>query len=146
MATLLWTLIGIRSEWCKSEACCDRWVEEVELLLEERKRILCFFLHMHELWKIRGSEHGSDNPWMLPGVPHDPVVIAGRRAYAASQACMFKDLHAHFQHAWRNIDAFVATKGVGVELYVDQEDDGGEEDEESNEAVLVIDTLTVGSV
>ena len=78
---------------------------------------------------------GSDM-WMLPGVPYDPVSVAGRRAYAASQVVLFKDLNSHFRRAWRNVDVFVASKGVGVELYVDQEDDGEEEELETQEAIV----------
>ncbi|KAF9471713.1 hypothetical protein BDN70DRAFT_909315 [Pholiota conissans] len=42
---------SLRIEWCKSRARRDRWVEEVELLQEECRRIHSFFDYRSNEWK-----------------------------------------------------------------------------------------------
>ena len=81
-----WTLIGLRIEWCKSRARRDRWIEEVELLQEECRRVLAFFEHRANEWE---SLCNGDQKWMLPGVEYDQLAINGRLSYARRQAAQF---------------------------------------------------------
>jgi hypothetical protein len=44
---------GLRVEWAKARARKDRWSEEVILLVEEMRRVLCFFDWKAEWWLSR---------------------------------------------------------------------------------------------
>jgi len=86
----------------------DRWKEEVELLLEERRRILRFFDHHSREWE-RLAEGEQD--WMLPGVRFDNLSICGRIAYAKKQAAQFQRMRTHCIRLWANIAIYVASNG-----------------------------------
>ncbi|KAF9553123.1 hypothetical protein CPC08DRAFT_646024 [Agrocybe pediades] len=100
---------SMRIEWCKSKARLDRWVEEVALLKEEKRRVLAFFEHRAKQWD--GLVDG--NTWMLPGVQYDPVAISGRCAYAREQANQFRQMREHFLAIWKNVDGYVESDGEG---------------------------------
>jgi len=100
---------GLRVEWCKGKACQDRWQEEVELLLEERRRILVLFDHRAKQWDKLAEQ---DQAWMLPGVPMDEISVNGRVAYAREQAMQYRTMRAHCVHMWVNIDMYVGSEGV----------------------------------
>ncbi|KAF9549677.1 hypothetical protein CPC08DRAFT_769036 [Agrocybe pediades] len=109
---------SMRIEWCKSKARLDRWVEEVALLKEEKRRILAFFEYRAKQWDALASDttSGDPVPWMLPGVRYDPVAISGRHAYAREQADQFRRMHGHFLTVWQNVDQFVDKNGEGVPI------------------------------
>lgn len=100
---------GLRVEWCKGKARQDRWKEEVELLLEERRRILRFFAHRAKQWDELANQEES---WMLPGVPMDNVAVNGRVAYAREQAMQYRTMRTRCVRMWVDIDSYVASDGV----------------------------------
>ncbi|KAF9472585.1 hypothetical protein BDN70DRAFT_909114 [Pholiota conissans] len=105
---------SLRIEWCKSRARRDRWVEEVELLQEECRRVLAFFEHRANEWE---NLCNGDQTWMLPGVEYDQLAINGRLSYARRQAAQFRRMGAHFSSLTQNVSKFIASKGDGtVEL------------------------------
>ncbi|KAG2109753.1 hypothetical protein DEU56DRAFT_920292 [Suillus clintonianus] len=46
---------SLRIEWCKARAHRDRWVEEMQLLLEEMQRILLFLDWQARQWDERAG-------------------------------------------------------------------------------------------
>ncbi|KAJ7724030.1 hypothetical protein B0H16DRAFT_1333756 [Mycena metata] len=50
---------AVRVEWSKAKACKERWEEEVELLREEMKRVLCFLRWCAIWWEERRVSHGN---------------------------------------------------------------------------------------
>lgn len=74
-----------------------RFSEEVELLLEENRRILQFF-QWQESWWLAKAEQKCD--W-------SPIRCEGSRAYALRQAALREDLRGHFSHMWRFVQAYV---------------------------------------
>ncbi|KAF9541213.1 hypothetical protein CPC08DRAFT_756183 [Agrocybe pediades] len=101
---------SMRFEWCKSKARLDRWSEEVQLLKEERRRVLAFFEHRAREWdSLALGEGDSEASWMLPDVVYDETAIAGRHAYAREQADQFHRMHAHFLDVWKNVDEYIVT-------------------------------------
>ena len=91
------TYTALRIEWCKSRAQAMRFSEEVELLLEESRRILQFF-KWQESWWIARAEHKKDISVMRS---------EGLRAYALRQAALHADLRKHFSHIWRYVPAYI---------------------------------------
>lgn len=105
-------LSGLRIEWCKGKAQADRWQEEVELLQEERRRILAFFEYRASEWEKKGGNLNTEgDAWMLPNVPYDAVAIAGREAYARQQAHQFRLMRNHFLSVWANVDKYHSSNG-----------------------------------
>jgi len=82
--------------------------------MEEKDRVLRHLSYLEDAWRRRGDDDGQ---WSLPGVPRDEVAVDGRRAYAREQASQFSRMRSHCVKAWVNIDAYVASKGVGTSLY-----------------------------
>ncbi|KAF8194573.1 hypothetical protein BJ912DRAFT_1030927 [Pholiota molesta] len=101
---------SLRIEWCKSRARRDRWVEEVQLIQEERRRILEFLDYRANEWLQRAQ---GDHSWMLPGVQLDQIAINGRLAYARRQASQFQSMRSYFDHATQNVDVYIASHGDG---------------------------------
>ncbi|KAF8054677.1 hypothetical protein FPV67DRAFT_1568861 [Lyophyllum atratum] len=98
----------LRIEWCKSKARADRWSEEVQLLLEEMRRVLQFFETMATKWKQRSE--GSCF------VQKDSTSDSeGLQAYAARQASQFRAMKDHCKHMWRFVAEYVA---LGLDIDV----------------------------
>ncbi|KAG2103746.1 uncharacterized protein F5147DRAFT_746673 [Suillus discolor] len=81
---------GVRIEWCKSHARALQWLEEVELLREEMRRVLEFFTWQQAWWEEQGKA--------CIGVC--ATDIEGLRAYAARQANIRCRLADHFCVLW----------------------------------------------
>lgn len=90
-------MIGVRVEWCKARARVNRWSEEVELLLEEMRRVIEFLKWQAEWW---GGQVSSRS---LGSV----VDQEGLAAYARRQAALRLSLVTSFQHLWRDVPMFV---------------------------------------
>ncbi|KAF5384117.1 hypothetical protein D9615_003278 [Tricholomella constricta] len=91
---------ALRIEFCKSKARADRWSEEVQLLLEEMRRVLQFFESMAIKWDRR--------PAAMCFVSKDSASVEALRAYAARQASQYHRMRAHCQHIWRFVPQYVA--------------------------------------
>ncbi|KAK7031679.1 CxC2 domain-containing protein [Favolaschia claudopus] len=81
---------AVRVEWSKTKARRDRWVEEVELLREEMRRVLRFLAWRAGWWEERAV--------LERGVREE--INAGVKAYAARQAAMARQIARRFKSAW----------------------------------------------
>ncbi|KAJ7717597.1 hypothetical protein B0H16DRAFT_1740547 [Mycena metata] len=97
---------SIRVEWSKAKARKERWEEEVELLREEMKRVLCF-LRWRSLWweGRRGSRKEKVSPQLR----------AGLEAYAARQAANARAIARSFKTAWGKSAATAVRLAVAEE-------------------------------
>jgi hypothetical protein len=77
-------------EWAKSKARVDRWCEEVQLLNEEMRRIICYLDWKANWWVLRRRLRG----YTTPEVKH------GLDAYAAKQADLNRQLARSFASRW----------------------------------------------
>ncbi|KAH7918389.1 hypothetical protein BV22DRAFT_1024674 [Leucogyrophana mollusca] len=115
--TWIWTMRGaadnsdeglqdaLRIEWCKARARAARWSEEVELLFEEKRRILQFFNWQAEQWVDRAQK-------VFPG---DAIMKEGLIAYALRQAALRRSLAAHFTHLWRDTQRLLDIANEGMD-------------------------------
>ncbi|KAF9462252.1 hypothetical protein BDZ94DRAFT_1322782 [Collybia nuda] len=97
----------LRIEWCKSKARADRWSEEVQLLLEEMRRVLQFFESMADKWDARAQG--------MCFIPKERAIDNGLAAYSAKQAALYRALKAYCQRIWRFVPRFVQL-GLSVEV------------------------------
>ncbi|KAF9014796.1 hypothetical protein BDZ89DRAFT_1220444 [Hymenopellis radicata] len=100
----IWTVAGgpdgddeylhesVRIEWCKSYARTRRWNEEVQLLLEEMRRVLRSLAWMADWWMARAEESSGGT-----------LLDKGRRAYARRQAAWLGQIRTKFAGRWRKV-------------------------------------------
>lgn len=104
----------LRIEWCKSRARARRWSEEVELLLEEMRRV-CSFLDWQAGWWDSQAHR-----WDGLEVQQEEAIAA----YAKRQGRLRRDMKERFTMQWAYVQQY-AELGVVPE-----------EDEESTGALL----------
>ena len=80
---------------------CTRWAEEVELLVEEQRRMLQFLHWKSKWWLERQSLVTTE----------DPALEEGLRAYALRQAALRADLAQHFAHIWQDTRKYIEIGG-----------------------------------
>jgi hypothetical protein len=82
--------LALRIEWCKARAREARWREEIELLQEEKRRILAFMSWQADMWISHKHRrlHVADE------------VLEGLTAYADRQASLRRRLGSHFNSLW----------------------------------------------
>ncbi|KAF7321845.1 hypothetical protein MKEN_00706400 [Mycena kentingensis (nom. inval.)] len=115
-------IVPVRVEWSKARARRDRWVEEVELLREEKKRVLLGLGTVEKEWLDRaGQRHDRDGE-----------LNHGLRAYALRQADLTRRRGRHFETLWE-MDPQQAAKSAAGELPEDAAND--EEVEAAEEAM-----------
>jgi hypothetical protein len=83
-------IVALRIEWCKSRARAMRWSEEVELLLEEMRRVQQFLRWHAHWWVFQGSRKESVSAEQLEGLI----------AYAGRQADQRRALREEFSWIW----------------------------------------------
>ncbi|KAF9782109.1 hypothetical protein BJ322DRAFT_1009547 [Thelephora terrestris] len=81
----------MRVQWATSQARMERWVEEVELLQEEMRRVVAFLGWKSEDWLAKQDAR-------LTTAPHG--VQSGLRAYARKQATILRNLAVSFSKLW----------------------------------------------
>jgi hypothetical protein len=81
---------GLRTEWAKSRARLHRWDEEVELTLEEMRRVLCYMDWRALHWRSLISERQV----------LDATIREGLMAYAAKQAAIAQAMAHNFSQKW----------------------------------------------
>ncbi|KAF8131316.1 hypothetical protein K438DRAFT_1788310 [Mycena galopus ATCC 62051] len=84
-------VLAVRVEWSKAKARRDRWVEEVQLLREEMKRVLRMLCWTSQRWASRVS--GREDI--------DPELHAGLAAYARRQIYVHRLIAEQFEGDWR---------------------------------------------
>ncbi|KAF8442225.1 hypothetical protein L210DRAFT_3397494 [Boletus edulis BED1] len=88
---------AIRIEWYKTRARTHRWAEEVELLVEEQRRVLKFLHWQSKWWLDRQALMTVD----------DPALQQGLKAYAIRQATLMEDLAMQFQRMWNDTERYI---------------------------------------
>jgi hypothetical protein len=86
----LFCFLGLRVEWCKCYARAERWKEEVELVLEEMRRVLRFF-NWRSSWWHRQSKLRQDV---------SDALAEGLTAYAHKQVQILQDMGGAFAAQW----------------------------------------------
>lgn len=83
----------IRLEWVHAVAALRRWEEEVILLKEEARRVICTFQQNSQDWK---QEVDHPDSW-------EPQVLKGYSAYAARQSWVFSVLACDAQSILQSV-------------------------------------------
>ncbi|KAG1737727.1 hypothetical protein EDB19DRAFT_1895738 [Suillus lakei] len=89
--------LSLRVKWCRSRARANRWVEEVELLLEEM-RCVSAFLAWHAAW---WDEQATRR------VGLDDASLEGIRGYAKHQAALRRSMRDVFLTKWSIVPALL---------------------------------------
>ncbi|KAJ7053095.1 hypothetical protein C8F01DRAFT_1090164, partial [Mycena amicta] len=92
---------AVRVHWVKSLARRDRWIEEVQLLREERKRVLRSLAAVQAEWRLRISSRTNVKPRLASGLA----------AYARRQVAVHLDIARSFYASWHT-NAKAALKEV----------------------------------
>ncbi|KAF8873302.1 hypothetical protein BD779DRAFT_1679267 [Infundibulicybe gibba] len=100
---------ALRIEWCKSRARAMRFREEVELLLEEMRRVQRFLVWQEEFW----ARKGDVSAW---GDNIHPMRAEGLRAYANRQAALRHALRDHFGEIWKFTEEYVALTKSAIKV------------------------------
>ncbi|KAG2048340.1 hypothetical protein BDR06DRAFT_976099 [Suillus hirtellus] len=81
---------SLRIEWCKSRTRATHWVEEVQLLQEEMRRVAAYLLWHATWWDVQADR--------CTGLAL--AEVEGIRGYAKHQAAVWQDLHDTFLSKW----------------------------------------------
>ena len=111
-------VIGLQCEWVKSKARAERWQEEVLLVTEEMRRVLCFLEWKAEWWTAQGSTH----------IDVSPDVADGILAYSAKQAHINHALAESFRKRWWSKDRHSGDQEAGSSEETESETEEGEDD------------------
>ncbi|KAH7902769.1 hypothetical protein BJ138DRAFT_1021539, partial [Hygrophoropsis aurantiaca] len=104
---------ALRVEWCKARARAARWSEEVDLLFEEKRRILQFFDWEANQWDERAK---SD-------LPDDAAVREGYVAYAFRQASLRRAIASRFTHLWQDTQRLLDIANEGRDTVIAEAED-----------------------
>ena len=97
-----------------------RYAEEVELLLEEMRRVLAFLKWDKDRWKRRAEEapqrvHNTAHPPTPSASPEKTAALEeGLRAYALRQVGVCQRLLDAFSQQWHDVPAFVELADRGL--------------------------------
>ena len=102
-----------------------RYAEEVELLLEEMRRVLVFLEWDRDRWKNRAFHIRQVDAATHPSTPSPSWEKAaafeeGLRAYALRQASVRQRLFDAFSQQWHDVPAFLAFTDWG---FTDEEEE-----------------------
>ena len=81
---------GLQTEWAKCRARMHRWEEEVELTLEEMRRVLCFMDWRAHHWRSLISKRQVSDATLREGIA----------AYAEKQAYIEEAMARNFSQKW----------------------------------------------
>ncbi|PPR06984.1 hypothetical protein CVT24_011010 [Panaeolus cyanescens] len=110
---------GLRVEWARSRARSCRWEEEVQLLLEEMRRVVRYLRWKSVWWENEASRR--------PNADED--IKLGLSSYAYKQASFYQQLAKSCQTYWTK-----GLKKLGLTVpFEDEAEDSGEEDELSED-------------
>lgn len=86
---------SMRAEWAHNRARAHRWEEEVELLVEEMRRVIHFFEWRARWWTGRATLRAA-----CSSLSTSSDVAEGVGAYALRQSEIFRQLATKFAHTW----------------------------------------------
>ena len=110
----------MRIEWSKASTRVSCWEEQVQLLVEEMRRIPEFFRWEAKCWDERGCSFSAI----------DPTLLEGHRAYALRQASIRRALAVTCHTSWADTLAFVKRIDEEYLAEVTSHEEGGREDME----------------
>ena len=90
---------GVRVEFAKSRARCNRFIEEVELASVEMGRVLRFYAYKSQEWLTRAET----TTWPAMTGPR----AEAHWAYAHRQSSMYSDLRTHCATLWKDVPAYI---------------------------------------
>jgi hypothetical protein len=106
LSNLMQLVTAVKRDYLKARARKNCWMEEVELLKEEMKRVLQFLEWRSSWWKSRRTEwDGLDNE-----------VVNGLKAYALRQAALHESLASAFQDKWEAPAVKAAREAADVDM------------------------------
>ncbi|KAF8907161.1 hypothetical protein CPB85DRAFT_1223639 [Mucidula mucida] len=117
----------LKIEWCKARARKMRWEEEVELLLEEMRRVIVYRRWNAEIWRERGRQQRA-------GL--NAKCQQGLSAFAAEQASIQDSVADDLESHWMGIRALGQELLAGlpvsrvVEVELEEEEDGGDSNQD----------------
>ncbi|KAJ3751974.1 hypothetical protein EV360DRAFT_75765 [Lentinula raphanica] len=114
----------IRVEWSKSYSRVQRWKEELALIEEERRRVLVSLDYESSQWEKRQIYSGP------LAAKTDDIHTEGARAYALSQAQLYRQIAGSFRRLWDSSEGADDIHEVVGEM------DSASEDEEEDEAEI----------
>jgi hypothetical protein len=82
--------LGLRAEWAKSRARAARWAEEVQLTVEEMRRVLSYLQWKSEWWLARHSLRSGTTKELNEGLS----------AYATKQHALLQRMARRFAAQW----------------------------------------------
>jgi hypothetical protein len=89
ISALLMIRLALRAEWAMSKARAERWSEEVDLVVEEMRRVLTFLMHRSKWWLEQASARSTE-----------AELADGIAAYAAKQSHIMKRMALRFGVKW----------------------------------------------
>ncbi|PIL33149.1 hypothetical protein GSI_04599 [Ganoderma sinense ZZ0214-1] len=92
-------------EWCNARARVKRWDEQIQLLLEEMRRVIMFHMRKAEWWEDQPGRTFLEHP----------QYVEGANAYAYRQAAIRRAMASGCRRSWGFIASYVAP-GVDEEL------------------------------
>ncbi|KAJ3730319.1 hypothetical protein C8R42DRAFT_693124 [Lentinula raphanica] len=120
----------IRVEWSKSFSRVQRWKEELGLLEEEKRRVLVSLEHEAKQWEGRQEYAGP------LAAKVDTIHLEGARAYALSQAHLYRQIANNFYRLWNLLEREEnGDEGAG------EMDSASEEEEEDEAGILGEDNM-----
>jgi len=95
-----------------------RYAEEVELLVEEMRRVLKFLEWDRDRWKSRASHSPQSDNAPHPSTPASLGKMAaleeGLKAYALRQASIRQRLFETFSQQWHDVPVFIEMTDRGL--------------------------------
>ncbi|KAJ7042326.1 hypothetical protein C8F04DRAFT_946170 [Mycena alexandri] len=104
---------ALRVEWCKAYSRSRRWREELILVEEEMRRTIEYGAWAEQRWIRKASER---TVMLGSGVPINPVVEEGVRAYALEQADRERRTCERLRRDWGPIRARAAQYLAGEDI------------------------------
>jgi hypothetical protein len=104
-------MAALRVKWCRCRARAMRYAEEVELLLEEMRRVLAFLEWDRDRWNKRAlhsrqADTATHSPLATPRGT-TAAFEEGLRAYALRQASIRQRLFDTFAQQWHDVPKFI---------------------------------------
>ncbi|OBZ74530.1 hypothetical protein A0H81_05788 [Grifola frondosa] len=97
---------SLRVEWCKARARAHRWMEEVDLLEEEMRRVKAFHAERSNWWLEQSGTRTSLASDLAEGVT----------AYAQRQAVICRSMHDHCDHTWRDVQQWLTVSSLSISV------------------------------
>jgi hypothetical protein len=82
-------ILALRCEWAMSKARAERWTEEVDLVVEEMRRVITFLIDKANWWLTQARARGIGGD-----------IGDGIEAYAMKQSHIMKTMARRFGEKW----------------------------------------------